>query len=55
MDTMELDEKMEDLYMPSKWVVRVPVEQAVPVHVKVTVEESVRVRSNVEGRLGVKY
>jgi len=53
--TMGMDEKLEDLYMPSKWVVRVPVEQAVPVHVKVTIEESERVRNNVNGKLGVKY
>ena len=50
-----LDEKMEELYMPSRWVVRVPVDQAVPLHVKVTVAESKRVRDNVKGRLGVKY
>eukprot|EP00092_Neocalanus_flemingeri_P082997 GFUD01104109.1.p1 GENE.GFUD01104109.1~~GFUD01104109.1.p1 ORF type:complete len:294 (+),score=106.62 GFUD01104109.1:76-957(+) len=50
-----MDDKMEELYMPSKWVIRVPVEQAVPLHVKVTIEESKRVRSNVRGRLGVKY
>jgi len=55
MGGVEIDVEMENLYMPSKWVVRIPVEEAVPVHVKVTVDESVRVRNNVEGRLGVKY
>ena len=55
MGSVEIDVEMENLYMPSKWVVRIPVEEAVPVHVKVTVDESVRVRNTVEGRLGVKY
>jgi len=55
MGSVEIDDEIENLYMPSKWVVRIPVEEAVPVHVKVTVDESVRVRNNVEGRLGVKY
>jgi len=41
--------------MPSNWVVRVPVEEAVPLHIKVTVDESKQVRETLQGRLGVKY
>jgi len=52
---MEIDAELEKLYIPSKWVVRIPVGEAVPQHVKITVEESVRVRNTMAGRLGVKY
>jgi len=51
----EINEKIEQLYMPSNWVVRIPVEQSVPEHVRITSEESQRVRSSVDGRLGVKF
>ena len=51
-----VDPQQERLYMPSNWVVRVAVDQAVPLHVKEVTEESRRVRRLVEDRrLGVKY
>ena len=31
----KVDPDQEKLYMPSNWVVRVPVDQAVPLHIKV--------------------
>ena len=34
-DNVDIDPELEELYMPSKWVVRVPTEQAVPLHVQV--------------------
>ena len=36
MATVEIDDELEQLYMPSKWVVRIPMEEAVPEHVKIT-------------------
>ena len=34
-DNIDLDPELEELYMPSKWVVRAPTEQVVPLHVQV--------------------
>ena len=51
-----VDPDQERLYMPSQWVVRVPVDQAVPLHVKEVTEESARVKRVLEDkRLGVRY
>ena len=33
---VDIDPEFENLYMPSNWVVRVPVEESVPLHVKVS-------------------
>jgi len=52
---MEIDPEMERLYMPSRWVVRVPPEDSVPLHVRVTMAESERVRREEQGSLGVRY
>ena len=51
-----VDPEQEKLYMPSRWVVRVAMEEAVPLHVKVVTEESARLKKSVQDkRLGVKY
>ena len=51
-----VDPEQERLYMPSKWVVRVAEDQAVPLHVKVVTEESARLKESVEDkRLGVVF
>ena len=33
---VDIDPELEHLYMPSNWVVRVPIEESVPLHVKVS-------------------
>ena len=45
-----VDPDQERLYMPSQWVVRVPVDQAVPLHVKEVTEESARVKRVLEDK-----
>jgi len=65
MDHMESEQRtemnhvtpeQERLYMPSNWVVRVPSDQAVPLHVKLITEETARVkRTLTDCRLGVKF
>ena len=51
-----VEPEQERLYMPSRWVVRVPEEEAVPLHVKLITEESVRLKKSVQDkRLGVVF
>ena len=51
-----VDPEQEKLYMPSKWVVRVAEDEAVPLHVKVVTEESARLKRSVQDkRLGVVF
>jgi len=55
-ESRKIDPDLENLYMPSNWVVRVKPEQSVPLHVKITSNESQRVKRDVfDKKLGVKY